>query len=176
MERERLQCQLLEKGCPPETIRRVQELCLLVEVVIMVQVEGWDFWMQARRLVLPIKRRYRLLRQQLVKARLSEDTERRACQEIDLLVKLLDAYFPSEKTLRSRNKVLGIDKRMTLPARKQRIWSLVFRELVDLLKPYYPTAEQTFQSVSHLMHLAHPTLWPDPNRGNLVKSRHYSTL
>jgi hypothetical protein len=172
--RERLLSQLADRGCPPDGIRRVKELCLLAELCLTVQIHAWDFWMKARRLVLPIKRRYRILRQQLMKARLSEDVARRAVREIDILLKLLDAYFPTEEQQKLRNKVLGIDKRTTLPPQKQRIWSQVFRELVDLLRPYHGTEEQTFQAASRLMHLSHPTLWPD--RPDLVKQRYYSSL
>src|SRR5262249_17517620 len=106
---------------------------------------------------------------------MESETERKG-----IFTRLLDEEL-QRAPLTAWKEQLGIDKKASVPKQRQYIWSLIFVELVDLLRPYcsgpkrlhlstIPGAipDQVFVVASHLMHLTQPTLWPD--RPDLVKS------
>ena len=115
-------------------------------------------------------------------ARLALEEEK---EKLDLLLALMDEELQRAPIVAWKAQ-LGIDKGATIAQQKHRIWSIVFRELVDLLRPSCtgpkhlhldttPGAipEQAFRVASRLMYLSHPKLWPDdPAR---VKSRYYAS-
>ena len=73
---------------------------------------------------------------------------------------------------------------VSIAPQQQRIWSSLFKELVDLLRPYCSgpkhwhiqdpgtMPQQAFDRASRLMHLSHPELWDD--RPDLIQSRYYA--
>jgi hypothetical protein len=132
---------------------------------------------------------------------------------IDALLEVLQEVDDCCDTVDDWRKRLGIDKQVTtdvverhpagddmaedvgllypyqlvsIDPQKQRSWSYLFKELVDLLRPYCSgpkhwhlqdpgtMPQQAFARASRLVHLSHPELWDD--RPDLVKSRYHALL
>jgi hypothetical protein len=176
----------------PEGRQRISEICFLVGTLLDLGPLIERAWASRHEAILSAQRAYRALNGSIQRAALlSTMLKRRHQEETDIIVDRLGALCPSRHDVAAVWKdVLGIDKRLTIAAQKHRIWSLAFKELVDLLRPfcdgpkhlYIPPRrpgltdshmpQQAFERASQLMHAAHPSLWP--HRPDLVKSRYYA--
>ena len=110
---------------------------------------------------------------------------------IDVLEEFLRLEYAPPEELKAWRTQLGINHRLSIETQKQKIWSTIFKELADLLRPFCIQGSRkhlhlkyddrsmpdlAFKNASRLMHLAHPNLWPD--NWKLVKARYnqYSSL
>ena len=102
-------------------------------------------------------------------------------EKLDALQHVLQDADAAFATMKAWSRQLGLDKNLSLQPSKQGIWTHLFKELVDLLRPLCPgytyfvlqkpitTPDQVYTVASQLMHLSHPTLWEhEPAR---IKSR-----
>jgi len=171
---------------------RVWELCFLPGVILPFCLATTKHWQQMRKQVMKEKQRLNYMRNKAIpqilnspwcsnEARLTMEGE---TERVSIFTSLLDEELQWAPLIAWKEQ-LGIDKKTSGPKQRQYIWSLIFVELVDLLRPYCsgpkrlhlsttPGAipDQVFVVASRLMHLAQPTLWPD--RPDLVKSRYYT--
>jgi len=175
---------------PPEVIVRIQELCFLPGVIFPWVLAHATFPKHIRAYNRKLRKQLDALDHHLgtpsyffinhpAPSVLTEliDGLRHVLQESDASFSNVDAW----------KRQLGLDKELSREAQKQRIWTPLFKELVDLLRPFCSgpkkhylaktvTAEhipqQAFDRTSRLMHLSHPALWKD--RPGLVKRRYYS--
>jgi hypothetical protein len=101
--------------------------------------------------------------------------------EVDILTRLLQALCAPRGAVKEWKKRVGFDKRRTIAVQKQRLCFLAWRELVDLLCPFYSPhhwftrstiAEEAYEGVARLLYLSQPALWPD--RPDLVRRRYHS--
>jgi len=189
-------CDLLvhEKLQLPGTVfDRLWELCFLPGVVIPFCTATARYWAHVQKVIVQEKKALNYQRNKGIPSILTNrwlsDMARLALEEekekLDRLLALMDEELQRAPIVAWKAQ-LGIDKGATIAQQKHRIWSIVFRELVDLLRPSCtgpkhlhldttPGAipEQAFRVASRLMYLSHPKLWPDdPAR---VKSRYYAS-
>jgi hypothetical protein len=152
---------------PDKALERLHELCLLPGVLFLYCCgEHWErLHREARKEIRRLRSRLRHVHQYPL---LSDTLKERTCQEVEVLIKVLEGKYPSMVQLDAWRKQLGIDKRLNLAPQKQRIWSDIFKELVTLLRPYCsgpkcdgsldspasPIPEEAFRIASRLVHLA----------------------
>jgi hypothetical protein len=175
---------LLERGVPPDIIRRVQELCILAGFLVSACHEVDQYYRKVREQLIPMKRHYIARKRQIVADRgLSGEAKARVREEIDILLALLETHILEKQAVATWRRWLGVDKRSTLAQQKQRIWSLAFTEVLKLIRPFCAgkswdaysqiMPEEAYRQASRLMHLFYPTLWPD--RPDLVKRRYHDS-
>jgi hypothetical protein len=176
------------ESAPSEVIVRIHELCFFPRVIFPWVLAHAEYTRLIRDYNRGLRKSLDELDQHLAKLRYffinhpaaSMLTERIAC--LRQLSQEADASFPN---IDAWKKQLGLDKKLSLQASRQRIWTPLFKELVDLLRPFCrgpkhaylaetPKAipEQAFRLASRLMHLACPELWQDQYTS--VKARYHS--
>jgi hypothetical protein len=180
---------LTELDIPCDARERIYELCFIPGIVFEWCTTIIPRSTQAYKASLKKQQRLRSLCSQiqhevLLSARIKAGMQR----EMDIMLEFLQLQYPPPDEVRKWQTHLGIDKRLKLKPQKQRIWSPLFKELVDLLRPYCRGTkkhyiaktlatehipEQVFRCASRLMHLSLPKLWPD--RPDLVKRRYHSS-
>jgi hypothetical protein len=188
-ERNAILAALCDNGKRPaslEVSQRLQEVCFLPGFIFPWCLSTAQFWNDVKKETRKERDRLRALHRHIQADPLLSDTlKERIQREVETLCELLQEQFPQPSQLDAWRKQLGIDKSVDSATQKHRIWSCIFKELVDWLRPFCsgpkhlhlaktPTAmpEQAFQLASRLIHLSHPDLWPD--RPDLVKGRYYS--
>jgi hypothetical protein len=175
----------LPRDFPENKLPRLLELCFLPGVIIPFCLATAKYWEQVRKIIGKQKKRLHALNRQrqgypLWSPRLKITT----AQEYTILIPLMEEELRLAP-LQAWKKQLGMSRNTDLETQTHNIWSRIFLELVDLLRPYCsgpkrwhldttPSAmpDQVFVVASRLMHLAQPTLWPD--RPDLVKSRYFT--
>jgi len=178
-------------SAPPEIIVRIEELCFLPGVIFpwvtahAVFIRRIHAYNRALHIHLDALDRHL---GELSYFFINHPAPSVLTEQIAYLRQLLQEAEASFPNIDAWKRQLGLDKKFSREAHaKQRIWTPLFKELVDLLRPFCRgpkkhywakavTAEhipqQAFDRASRLMHLSHPELWDD--HPDLVKSRYYA--
>jgi hypothetical protein len=174
---------------------RLWHLLFIPGIVVPFCTAVQRYWQQVRKEIVKEKQRLNYLSNKhiapLQHYPLFSETAKQGLQGLQQESAVLLALFQAElerPPLEQWTVELGISKNESLEKQKQRLWSIVFEELVDLLHPFCiagspkrlhlkttPGAmpEKVFTVASRLMHLAQPDLWPD--NATLVKNRYHAS-
>ena len=204
---------LTQLVAPADVVGRIQELCFfpgvlfpwcMVVVQLTTHIRTWN---RTRRTALQTIKQSLTMVNDLLPGTLMFPLG----YGIDALLELLQEVDNCCNAVDDWRKRLGIDKQVatdivercpvgndmavdvelpypyqlvSIAPQTQRIWSYLFKELVDLLRPYCSgpkhwhlqdpgtMPQEAFDRASRLMHLSHPELWD--NRPDLIKSRYYA--